>query len=79
VPKDPRPAAINKVLRARAMVARNDDFLSRARRAYRTALLDARAVGVSKVALAEAMGTSESRVRQEIARAESERDAPKSA
>jgi DNA-directed RNA polymerase specialized sigma24 family protein len=45
-----------------------DQQLAKARRAYRESMLAAKAQGVSNVELAKALGTSESRVRQELAR-----------
>lgn len=50
-----------------------EESLTGARRRYRGALLDARTAGVSVTELARVVQSSESRVRQEMARAKEER------
>jgi DNA-directed RNA polymerase specialized sigma24 family protein len=68
MPRDLRPAKLAAVKRARATVARCDKAASEARAAYRRALLDAKAQGVTNADLARQVGTSDSRIRQEISR-----------
>jgi DNA-directed RNA polymerase specialized sigma24 family protein len=66
--RDAKPAALAAVKRARATVEKCDGQAVDARAAFRRALVSARQAGVSNVELARELGTSESRVRQDIAR-----------
>lgn len=70
--RDPRLAATRKVETAEATVKRCEETLWEARRASRRAKADAVKAGVTKSELARLLGTSESRVRQEILRSMSE-------
>ena len=66
--RDPRRAALAAVWRTRERVSRLDAQLAKARRSYRESMLAAKAQGCTNAEMARALGTSESRVRQEIAR-----------
>jgi DNA-directed RNA polymerase specialized sigma24 family protein len=66
--RDPRPKAMQRVILARATVLRCDDAADKARAALRRAEAQAVAVGVSKAEIGRAIGTSESRVRQDVIR-----------
>ena len=68
MPRNPRSQRLAAVGRARATVARCEKAASEARESFRRALIAAKADGVSNADMARAIGTSESRVRQEIAR-----------
>jgi hypothetical protein len=70
--RDPRLAATRKVEVAEATVNRCATTLEEARQASRRAKADAVKAGVTKTELARLLGTSESRIRQEILRSMSE-------
>ena len=74
MPRDPKPLAIAKIRKEKAVVEQCNRQLLAAQKAYRRSILAAIETPVSKSELARQLGTSESRIRQLEQRAREERE-----
>ncbi len=70
--RDPKVAALRAIDRSKASLARAESMVEQARRQHRANLLAASRAGVSGAELARRYGTSESRIRQTLNRAQAE-------
>jgi len=73
VPRNPAVVKLAKVETARDTVRRVEAMLADARRTYRRALLDAKEAGVTLSELSRRTGSSNSRIFENIRRAQAER------
>lgn len=74
MPRNSLAVARDRVIRAKGQVSRIESMLEEARRDARRAILGAYEAGMSQTQLAEAWGTSQTRMRENIVRAKAERD-----
>jgi hypothetical protein len=74
MPRDPKPLAVAKIRKEKAVVEQCERQLRAGQRAYRRAILAAIEVGISRSQLGRDLGTSESRIRQLEQRARGEQE-----